>query len=224
MNLASHRYALLMASLTAHEPDLFGHRQAPVSAFQLNKRLAWLSFEHAEQLRAIRRVLDWSEVGALSDAAFIQSAQSLLDRMENDFLKTLIAWRLELRTLVAAVRHKHHQPDQAMAAGNLVLTAFGRDILANWRQDDFGLRHRFPWLVEVNRLIRRQHYWALEKFLMNLAWRYYERQSQGHYFDFEAVVIYVLRWELRHRLIQNEGLKARQRFVELLQQQVEEVV
>jgi len=173
MNLAKNRYTLLMASLTPHEADLFSTRQALVSVFQLNKRLAW---------------------------------------------------RLELRTLVAAVRYKHYQPERAISARNLVLTAFRQDILRNWQQADFGLRYRFPWLVEINHLIEQKHYWQLEQYLLKLAWQHYERQSQGHYFDFEAVVIYVLRWEVRHRLSQYEGQKARQRFMEILQQRVEEVV
>ncbi len=220
MNLAKNRYTLLMASLTPHEPDLFAHRQPPVSVFQLNKRLAWLHPEDARQLGDIRRVLDWSAVGDLSDADFVQSALCLRDSIDNDSLKNIIAWRLELRTLVAAVRRRQRQPEAPIDSDLLVLTRHGRDIIRNWRQADFGLRYRFPWLLEIDSLFKQQQYWRLERFLLNLAWRYYDRIGQGHYFDFEAVVIYVLRWELRHRLSQYDGQKARQRFTELLQRQV----
>ncbi len=219
MNRARNRYTLLMASLTPHEQDLFSHRQPPVSVFQLNKRLAWLSPDDAERLDSVRRLLDWSAVADLSDSAFIQSAQNLLETMDNDFLIEIIRWRLELRTLVAAIRHKHQQPGQPMAAGCLVMTKFGREIITNWQLADFGLRYRFPWLADAGQWLQQRQYWRLEQFLLNLAWRYYDRQGQGHYFDFEAVVIYVLRWELRQRLNQYDGEKARQRFVELLQRQ-----
>jgi hypothetical protein len=220
MNWQKNRYTLLMASLTPHEPQLFAHKQPLVSVYQLNKRLAWLHPDDAEQLDNIRRILDWSAVNDLADTGFIQAAQYLLDTLDNTFLRNIVSWRLELRTLVAAVRHKHHQPEQAMKPEYLLMTKFGRDILSNWQLDDFGLRYRFPWLLDVNQWIQQQRYWQLERFLLNLAWQYYDRQSQGHYFDFEAVVIYVLRWELRQRLNLYDGQKARQRFVELLERQV----
>ncbi|WP_198244633.1 DUF2764 family protein [methane-oxidizing endosymbiont of Gigantopelta aegis] len=224
MNGVKNRYVMLMASLPPHSADFFATRYPPISAIQLQQRLAWLSPEDAADLNRIQGILYWSEVIDGSDAEFLQHVQGVLQQIDNCYLKAIILWRLQLRTLVAAMRLKHHQPQQEVSMQMLAMTPFARDILRNWQLPDFGLRYRFPWINDIDALIQQESYLALEKYLLKLIWRYYEQQSQGHFFDFEAVVVYVLRWDLVNRWNQQHGQKARQRFVEIMQRQVEEAV
>lgn len=42
--------------------------------------------------------------------------------------------------------------------------------------------------------------------------------GQGHYFDFEAVIIYVLRWDINDRWAKNDEKKAIQQFEKLVEQ------
>ena len=50
------------------------------------------------------------------------------------------------------------------------------------------------------------------------AWDHLEQVSDGHYLDFEAVVIYVLRWDMIARWTTYDGEEAVRRFDELVEQ------
>ncbi len=52
----------------------------------------------------------------------------------------------------------------------------------------------------------------LERLLLATIWNHLERLSDGHHFDFAAVVIYVMRWDLVARWTGYHGEEAAQRF------------
>jgi hypothetical protein len=58
----------------------------------------------------------------------------------------------------------------------------------------------------------------LERLLLGAVWSHLERLSDGHYLDFEAVVIYVLRWDMIARWTTYDGDEAVRRFDELVEQ------
>jgi hypothetical protein len=64
---------------------------------------------------------------------------------------------------------------------------------------------------------------ALDKLLLNLSWQYYARLNRGHYFDFPAVVLYVLRWDMIHRWVSYDADRALLRFNELVNAGMAEV-
>jgi hypothetical protein len=72
-------------------------------------------------------------------------------------------------------------------------------IKKNWHKNDFGLGYRVPWLAGAEALLADDRPHELEKFLLELIWRHYVEVGRRHYFDFAAVAIYVLRWNLSRR-------------------------
>ncbi len=222
MNSPLKPYTLLMASLPPYSADLFSSRYPPVSQFQLRQRLKWLDAEDLSDLTKIQNILYWSEVEEVDDLAFVEHAQRLLQTIRSDFLRQLISWRLEIRTILAALRKRLKQPDFIPDKGALALSQWNWKIIQNWHLNDFALSVHFPWIGDVNQLLINGQSLELERFLLNTVWQYYERQSQGHYFDFEAVIIYVLRWDVVYRWNQYDSSKARGRFVELLNNHVHE--
>ena len=64
--------------------------------------------------------------------------------------------------------------------------------------------------LEVDLLAR-----YLERLLLGTLWDQLGQASQFHFFDFEAVVIYVLRWDLIDRWTHYEAGGARDRILEL---------
>ncbi len=212
------QYTLLVSSLPQHKRDLFDSEHTPVSEIQLNKRLQWLDEEDARDLALINEVLYWSTMAQSSDDDFVQHASRYLPQVSNEFFRRMIMWRLEMRTLIAALRHRQQG---VVPTGEDEVKGFGRwplMITRNWQQVDFGLGRHFPWLEEAARLIDEEQAQALEKLLLNLVWQQYERQGFGHYFDFEAVVIYVLRWDVINRWRQCEAQAALERFNRIVDQ------
>ena len=213
--MADQRYVTLMASLPYHG-RLFGARQTPLSRFQLNKRLAWLEPDDAATLSSIESLLRWGRNLLLeTDAGFLEKAQGVLEDLDNELLADIVSTRLETRTLIAAIRKRalgHPAPSGSEAWG------YGRwlRVMQNhWAEPDLGLGHVFPWVVDAERLIRQRDTLRLERLFMDQSWQHLARSGAGHYFEFEAVAIYVLRWDLIDRWTRYDEGEAQKRIVGL---------
>lgn len=215
------KYTMLMASLPPHRRDLFETKQTPISQIQLDKRLQWLEPNDAADLAKIQSLLYWSKVENASDQAFIEHAKALMAQLHNDFFRQVICWRLEVRTLVAALRKRHRGLKQAPEAHELGFGRWRLFIRNNWQQPDFGIGRQLPWLEQAEKLIQRDDSLELEKFLLNLVWQHYEQQGNGHYFDFEAVILYVLRWDVINRWNHYHQQQAVQRFSTMVDSHLE---
>ncbi|WP_295401203.1 hypothetical protein [uncultured Thiocystis sp.] len=211
----AHRYAMLLSALPDHGP-LFGAKQTPLSRIRLNQRLALLDPEDFACLQTLGALQDWARQDLdQSDTQAVERANRLVPTIAHPFVRDLVIWRLELRTLVAALRRRR----RGDAAPNDNRWGFGRwvaQIRRHWHEPGFRLDGAFPWLPEANRLLALDDSLGLERLLLGAAWTRLERLSDGHYFDFEAVVIYVMRWDLIARWTGYRGEAATQRFDELV--------
>ena len=191
------KYTMLLSSLPLHPTNLFTAQQTPVSRIQLDKRLALLDEDDGRDLARIEALLHWSRIRDQDDELIVKQDKAELDAIKSAFLKEIVLWRLELRTILSALRKRH-----AGEATASVFHGFGKWpglITQHWHEKDFGIGHLLPWIHEANNLLEQDKTYELEKLLLNLVWRHYERVGGNHYFDFPAVVIYVLRWDVINR-------------------------
>lgn len=210
------KYTMLLASLPAHPSHLFSVHQTPVSDIQLQKRLTLLDERDAKDLRCIEDLLLWSQIHNATDEFIIKKSTEVIDSINDHFLKRVITWRLELRTLLSALRMRHagvKQPEKNTLPGIGRWLAY---IEKNWDKDDFGIGHRIPWIIQAHQLLLQKKPYELEKLLLDLVWRYYADECSQHYFDFPAVVIYVLRWDIINRWTLYSTDEAIKRFDELI--------
>lgn len=207
---------MLLGALPDHGP-LFGATQTPLSRIRLSQRLALLDPRETRCLREARRLLEWAQQPPeIGDARAIAEARRILAGIDHDFVRELVVWRLELRTIVAALRRRHRGESTPPAGA----WGFGRwvgQLERHWSEPDFGLARAFPWLPEAERQLRRGASADLERLLLGVVWSHLERLSDGHHLDYEAVVIYVLRWDLIARWTTYDGEAAVQRFDELVE-------
>jgi hypothetical protein len=221
---ASHRYAMLITSLPYHGA-LFGARQAPLSRIRLRQRQRLLEEQDRACLRTVANLLEWSRQGMeCSDAAFVALAKAELPKLDNAFARELVIWRLELRTVVAALRRRHQ--GQAAPAGRDGW-GYGRwlgHIRRHWNEPQFRLERVYPWLAQARTLLESGDALALERLLLNAVWEHLDRVSEGHYFDFEAVLIYSMRWDLVARWTAYRGEAAVTRFDEMVQDGLQDVL
>ncbi|MEM6486737.1 MAG: hypothetical protein AAF677_00470 [Pseudomonadota bacterium] len=205
-------YVTLMASLPALGPVLSA-KHAPINRVALQKRLRMLRPEHRAELKSIADLLSWARLPLLgSDAALVARARRLVPTVSAPDLAALVRHRLEMRTLVAALRRRQagqDRPPQGEAWG--YSRHLGR-IEANWRDPDFGVGRIHPWLAEARTLLEKQDPQGVERILLEEAWRKAERHAIGHDFDYEAVAIYVIRWNLLDRWTRYDAEAAAARF------------
>jgi len=210
------RYTMLINSLPHHLP-LFTSKQTPLSRIRLEKRLSMLEEDDAAVLARIEQLIQWDYLSMdLSDEQIVRYTRELIPQIPHPTLQEIVDWRLEMRTALAALRRRHRgepapQPKEVWGYGRWV-----RQIQRSWGDPTFGLDHPFPWLRSAYGLLQEGDSLALEHLLLGLSWNQLERASNGHYFDFVAVVIYVLKWDIVARWTSYDGAEARKRFNSLV--------
>lgn len=213
---AATRYAMLVTSLP-HMATLFGAEQTPISRLRLDQRLRLLEPDDAARLALIEDLVAWDRMPLGStDAEVVEEAIRTLDALDDDFLGEVVGWRLELRTIIAALRRRRlglepPDPDRTWGFGRHV-SFIGR----HWTEPGFGLGGALPWIGEAAELLSTGQTVALERLLLGLAWDHLGRLGADHHFDFEAVVVYVLRWQLVARWTAHAAAAATQRFERLV--------
>jgi hypothetical protein len=210
-------YTMLIASLPPHPMSLWDFKHKPVTRLRLERQLKLLTEQDSQQLAAIESILHWAKMQeANSDAEIAIEADRVVKSIHNPLLQEAIIWRLELRIIITAIRRRklnRPPPDKHEHWGYGQVLPLIRN---NWQLDDFGLSHRFPWVAKAQDLFVKDESVELEKLLLNLSWQHYEKLSQSHYFDFEAVVLYVLRWDIVNRWTQCDEQAAMLQFEALV--------
>ena len=211
------QYTMLIAGLPYHA-SLFAAKQTPLSRLKLEARLRVLEEDHAQQLKLVTDMIRWGPLQALKDdAAAVNIARRDVDRVESPTLRRIVRDRLEMRTMVIALR-KRTRGDPAPSTRQR--WGYGRwldTISRNWSDPGFRLERAFPWILDANKLFRDQDVLGMERLIMGTAWDQLGRATEGHVFDFEAVTIYVLRWDLIARWTSYDAEKAAQRFASLME-------
>jgi hypothetical protein len=215
------KYITLMSSLPPLG-KLFEATQTPISRLKLENRLKLLEAKDGKLLEQMANLIAWSEQPmARTDPQFVQEAKHFFEEVSNPTLREVMQHRLDLRTIVAALRRRHrgeNEPPvgQIWGVGNWV--SF---IERHWTEPGFHLEAIFPWVLEANRLLSANDLVGLERLQFGLNWQMLDRVGAGHYFDFEAVVIYLMRLSVVDRWTRYNGGGAVERFRKLVDTGIE---
>ncbi|MEL6234320.1 MAG: hypothetical protein AAFR46_07915 [Pseudomonadota bacterium] len=203
-------YVALMASLPSSE-RLFFAKQPPMSRLRLDKRLRVLSTEEAAVLAIVEGVLSWRSyaMSATGEAAQ-RRIDAALTQIPQPTLQAALRERIDLRQVMAALRQRaqgHPAPVAPNAYGRLT-----RRIVQNWSDPAFKLGRHLPWVPEAAELIAAQAPKKLERHILQVTFGQLQRFGTAHQFDFEAVALYVLKWNIFDRWARLDAKAASARF------------
>ncbi|QDY71197.1 hypothetical protein [Qingshengfaniella alkalisoli] len=209
-------YVTLMASLPALGPMLAA-KHSPINRDRLTGRLRMLRPEHQAEIAVAAELLDWSRIALREDdAELVRKAHRIVPAMSSVPLAELVRGRMEMRTLVSALRRRHAGEDAPPVDA---LWGYGRyvtRIRTNWGQPGFGVTAAFPWVLQARDRLAKGDATGLERILLEEAWRMSSWCAVGHDFDFEAVALYIVRWNLLDRWTRYDAQTAAARFAELV--------
>ncbi len=210
------KYVTLMASLPPLG-HLFEAKQTPISQIKLESRLKMLTEEDAARLKQVADLIAWSQQPMeRTDAEFVAQAKSFFKEARNPTLREIVEYRLDVRTIVAALRRRHRGESNPPIGQPWGVGRWVNYIERHWSEPGFHLEVMFPWVLEANRLLNANDSVALERLQFEVNWQMLERVGAGHYFDFQAVVIYLMRWSLVDRWTRYSGEVAVERFKNLV--------
>ena len=215
------RYTMLISSLP-HPHSLFHEKVPPLSRIKLEKRLAVLLPEHKRLLSIVEDILDWRKLqGNLSHQDITRRGKYALAKIHNPTLQQIIQTRLEMRTFLLALRmRKLGQPEPE--GSNWAFGRWQQHIVRHWHEPGFQLQHVYRWALKAEQLLNDNESRALETLLLDEAYKQLQRYTAQHVFDFEAVVIYVLKWNIIDRIVRYNSHSAERRFRKLLTQSLKQ--
>jgi hypothetical protein len=191
-------YVMLMASLPPLG-DLFGHQQPP-SELQIKRRFRFLSESDKEMLSRIEQLIRRSkQPGGSTDAQIVRSARALVDDLKSPALQEAVQYVMDVRTIGVAYRRRRLGQNTPPTEPDWGYSRWLRRIERHWSEPYFGLRGLFPLVTQGRQLFEGDDPVELERLVLAEFWKRFTRLSQGHYFDFTAVVLYFLRWSLLER-------------------------
>ena len=208
-------YIMLMSSLPSSEA-LFLAKRAPLSRLKLDRRLRVLAPADARALKLTEQVLHWGEIPlATTDEEIVKRAKKAFKEIDNETVRLIIRDRLEIRTCMSALRRRRRgepppTPDKVWGFGR-----WTGHIVRNWSETAFHLDRVFPWLREADRLLKEGDTLPLQRLILEQAWRSANRRKGQHLYDFEAVVVYVVKWSVVDRWGRYNSAQAIQRLNEM---------
>lgn len=208
-------YVMLMSSLPTIR--LLSEKEPPINRARLHERLRHLTPGDREAVERASTIFSWDQIDlGDDDAAFLERAARVIRDMPEDDLRAAIEERLEIRTVVVALRRRH--AGQAAPARG---TAWGygrfvERIRRNWTQPNFGLSRAFPWVAAVRDKLEKGDSAGVERLVLEASWDAAVRRGFGHEFDLTAVALYLMRWTLADRWERYDSDAASARFAGML--------
>ena len=210
------QYVTLVASLP-HLRPIFTQAHLPLSRYRLNQRLEMLNADHRAALTHVETLVGWAGVGdePTDTVLMARFAAAERDLSEYPTLVDLLRLRIETHMLVGALRLRRDGADASSTSG-WGQGRVARTIWANWTDPVFALSTPHGWLREAQGPVAQGDHIALERIVLQEVFGQIARASANHAFDFEAVALYVLRFQIVERWQRYDSDRARTRLSSLL--------
>ena len=209
----SNSYHMLISSLPVLPPRLDVER-LPITFERLQARLRMLEPEDAEEIERMLAVLRWgNQFEEPNDAAVVQRKDALMQDIRNPLVRDILAYAMDVRMIEVALRcRRRGLPLPAVGIGQ-----WFDHIRRHFHQPDFKLGQVFPGIPEAERLLAQGDLLTLyRQYVLGATWRYLKKRAEDYYFSFEAVVLYIARWDIMRRWQQLETERGRAIFETLV--------
>jgi hypothetical protein len=209
----SNSYHMLISSLPALPPR-FDVERLPITFERLQGRLRMLEPEDAEEIERMLAVLRWAnQFEEPGDVAVVQRYDALMHDITNPLVRDILAYEMDVRMIAVALRCRR----RGLALPTVGIGQWFAHIRYNFNQPDFKLGQVFPWIPEAERLLAQGELLTLyRQYVLGTTWAYLKKRAEDYYFSFEAVVLYIARWNIIHRWLLLQAERGREIFATLV--------
>ena len=215
MRIAQRSYFTLLASLP-QVPYFEQAERLPINPERLQDRLGLLEVDDAGTADQAADLLAWErQPPERTDAEVVANYRRFRDRASSRLLQDMVEFRLARRTILAALRRKNLGLPAPVADEPWGSGEWRAVIVRNWDTAGFGLEPRFPWISDARKLIANRQGLALERLLIEGEWRWLDQRGVDDDFSFDAVLVYLFRWNIVARWLSQDRPAAKRRFKNL---------
>ena len=147
-----------------------------------------------------------------SDAVVAGHYRELLRDGTHPDVQAAVEFRLELRSVLAALRRRQRGEKDGPAEPDWGAGRWVNHIEKYWSDPDFKLAHVFPWITEARDHLEKDDPLALEKLVMGLVWDSLDRSLAGKHFVLENVLVFLSKWDILQRWLSYSDTAALERF------------
>ena len=208
------KYYTLIGSLPALPRSFEQADRAPLSPIQLGERLSMLEPHDAEVVERMEGFLVWERQPLeRTDSDVLHKYDQFMSQVESRFARDLIREAMAMRTILAGLRCRRMGREPPLGVEPLA-----SQVSRNWNHPDFRLAGRFPWISEVEQQLNGPEPFEVERMKLRIAWRHVSRLAGVYHFEFEAVLLYLFRWEIIYRWTQRNAEAGREKLELLISQ------
>jgi hypothetical protein len=204
-------YYTLIASLP-HLPLHFEVDRTPITRPRLAERLRLLDAADQEVIDQVSAFLVWDRQPLdRNDDEVIARYDMLMKTVSNPLVRILINTRINMRTIVSAMRRRNAGATPPVGVGQWV-----DHIRRNWDHPEFHLAGRYSWIRPFQELIGEGAAREAQRLLFSVNYRTWSRMAEHYTFSFETIILYLARWEIIDRWTSQDTDVGQQRFEKLI--------
>lgn len=196
-------YYTLVTSLPWLPEQMEKCTQLPLSRIALNRRLTLLSAIDQRQLEVAENLYHPALNDIQPDRERVQLWSKQLQELSSLTLQEIIIQRLEVQTVIAALRYRQRSNTSAEH-----FVGFGRWtewIRHHWKEPCFALEKQIAPLEHWCELFNHQLTGELQYQLDRYAWQSLLATERNHHFTIETVISFVLRWGIAERRLKSDS-------------------
>jgi hypothetical protein len=186
----------------------------PITFERLQGRLRMLEPEDAQQIERMLDILGlaWSrQLVEADDAAVVKRYGEIMQELTNPLVREVFTTAMDVRMVVTALRRRLGLGPPTVGFGQ-----WFEHIRRHFNQPDFRLGRVFPWILPFEQLLEQGDVLNLYRHMLGATWTYLKKRAEDYVFSFEAVVLYVARWEIMRHWQQLQAERGRAVFEALV--------
>lgn len=204
-------YFQLIGSLPPLPAD-FTVNRLPISGPRLEERLRRLPEADRVQIDRLRDLLFWDRQKlALDDKEIARRYEDFLEETSNAVLHDIVTFRMDVRTIIAALRRRRLDKSPPSEVGECVSI-----IRRNWQEPSLGLGARFAWVAKLDRQLMQGEVEEANQLILDVVYTKWSRMASQYQFCFEAIALYVARWDVLDRWVGRNADVGRERLEQLV--------
>jgi hypothetical protein len=201
-------------------PTRFDTGRLPISWPTLRDRLRMLEPDDSEVTRQVGLYFLWDRQPLdRTDDEVIDRYQHLLRTSTNDLVRHLVRSRTEIRLIISCIRRRSAN----LGPPKWLDRVADRDsplghMRNHWLDPNFNLGVHYRWVEAFRKHLDTGDILEAQRVVFNERWNDWTRIAEKQTFSFEAIIAYLVRWEIIDRWASQNAKVGKARFNKLIEE------
>ena len=144
----------------------------------------------------------------------VKRYDALMREVVNPLVREVLTAALDVRMITTALRRRR----RGLGPPSVGIGQRFDQIRRRFNEPDFGLGHIYPGIARLGPLLEQGDVLNCHRGLTEAMWAYLKKRADEYYFSFEAVVLYVARWNILRQRQEMQPARGREIFETLVKE------